>query len=96
MSSEASVAKKQEKKRPKTSKKPEEWVEVPVKKDLRKKKTKKAAARLERTRRTRPEVVLIKPAEGMRYATILRDFKKHLNSDELGIIVQGIRETYWW
>ena len=45
MSQETSVAMKHEKKRPKTSKKPEECVEDPVEKDLRKKKTKKAAKR---------------------------------------------------
>ena len=37
--------------------------------------------------------MLIKPAEGIGYASILRDLKKRVNSDELGATVQGIRET---
>ena len=37
--------------------------------------------------------MLIKPAEGMSYATILRKLKKHVSPDELGATVQGIRET---
>ena len=40
-----------------------------------------------------PEAVLIKAAEGMSYASILRELKKRLNPDELGATVQGIRET---
>ena len=44
-------------------------------------------------RRARSEAVHIKPAEGMSYATILRDLKKRVNPDELGTTVQGIRET---
>ena len=47
----------------------------------------------EKPRRARPEAVLIKPAEGMSYASILRELKKRVNPDELGATVQGIRET---
>ena len=36
--------------------------------------------------------MLIKPAEGMSYASILRELKKRVNPDELGATVQGIRE----
>ena len=44
-------------------------------------------------RRARSEAVLIKPAEGMSYASILRELRKRVNPDELGATVQGIRET---
>ena len=37
--------------------------------------------------------MLIKPAEGMSYASILRELKKRVDPDELGATVQGIRET---
>ena len=43
----------------------------------------------EKPRRPCLEAVLIKPAEGMS----LRDPKRCVNSDELGVKVQGIRET---
>ena len=66
--------------------------EVPARKILQK-ETKKAAKIPERRKRTRPEAVLIKPVEGMSYATILRDLKKRVHPDELGVIVQRIRET---
>ena len=79
--------------RPKASNKEEEWVEVPKKKDLRKKKVKKPSKTPEKPRRARPETVLIKPAEGMSYASILRELKKRVNPNELGATVQGIRET---
>ena len=62
-------------KRPKASNKEEEWVEVPKKKDLRKRKGKKSSKTPEKPRRARPEAVLIKPAEGMSYASILRELK---------------------
>ena len=80
-------------KRPKASKKEEEWVVVPRKKDLRKKKGKKPSNTPEQPRHARSEAVLIKPAEEMSYATILRELKKRVNPDELGATVQGIRET---
>ena len=41
----------------------------------------------------RSEAVLIKPAEGISYASILHDLKRRVNPDELGLTVQGIRET---
>ena len=81
-------------KRPKASHKEEEWMEVPNKKDLRKKKVKKPTRAPEKPRRPRPEAVLIKPAEAMRYASILRKLKKRVNPDELGAIFQGIRKTH--
>ena len=79
-------------KRHEASKKEEEWVVVPRKEDLRKKKGKKPSNTPEKPRRARPEAVLIKPVEGMRYATILRELKKRVNPDELGATVQVIRE----
>ena len=84
-----STAKKSAEKRPKASNKEEEWVEVPNRKDLRKKKKKekKLSRTLEESRRARPEAVLIKPAEGMSYASILRELKKRVNPDELGATV---------
>ena len=70
-------------------------MEVPNRKDLRKKKKqeKKLSRMQEKSRRLRTESVLIKPAEGMSYASILRGLKKRVNPDELGATVQGIRET---
>ena len=47
----------------------------------------------ERPSRTRPEAVLIKPAERMSYTSILRELKKRVNPDELGAAVPGIRKT---
>ena len=69
------------------------WVEVPARKNLQKKKRKKAARTPERPSYARPKAVLIKPAEGMSYASILRELKKRVNPDELGATGQGIRET---
>ena len=80
-------------KRPKASKKEEEWVVVPRKKDLRKKKGRKPSNTSVKPRRARPEVVLINPAQGMSYSIILRELKKRVNPDELDATVQGIRET---
>ena len=76
-------------KRPKASNKEKEWVEVPDRKDLRKKKKqgKNLSRTQEKSRRARSEAVLIKPAEGMRYASILRGLKKRVNPDELGATV---------
>ena len=70
-SPEETNIKKPVEKRPKASNKEEEWVEVPNKKDLRKKKVNKPTRTPERPRRPRPEAVLRKPAEGMSYATLL-------------------------
>ena len=82
-------------KKPRASNKEKEWVEVPNRKDLRKKKKKekKPSRTPEKSRHACPEAVLIKPAEGMSYDSILRELKKHVNPDELGATVQGIRET---
>ena len=93
VSPEVLVVTKPMEKRPKASKNKEEWVAVPSKKDLRKKRGKKPSKTSEQPRRARPEAVLIKPAEGMSYATILRERKMRVNSDELGATVQGIRDT---
>ena len=92
-SPEVSAAKNPTEKRPKDSNKEKEWVEVPKKKDLQKRKGKKPSKTQEKPRRARPEAVLIKPTEGMSYASILRELKKRVNPDELGATVQGIRET---
>ena len=73
---------------PKASNKEEEWVEVPNKKDPGRRKERS----LPKHSRPRPEAVLIKPAEGTSYASILRKLKNHVNPDELGATVQGIRE----
>ena len=37
--------------------------------------------------------MLIKPAEGVSYAAILKDLSKHIKPDILGVTVHGIRET---
>ena len=41
----------------------------------------------------RPVAVFMKPAEGVSCASILKDLKKQVNSDELGVAVQDIKET---
>ena len=92
-SPEETKTKKPAEKRLKASNKEEQWVEVPNRKDLRKKKVKKPTRTPERPRRPRPEAVLIKPAEGMSYTSILRELKKRFNPDELGATDQRIRET---
>ena len=67
------AAKKPEEKRPKTSKQPEEWVEVPARKDLRKKeKPKSETRRTDQPERARKEAVLIRPSEGVSYAASLK------------------------
>ena len=93
-SPEVSTAKKPAEKRPRAFNKEKEWVEVPNRKDLRnkKKKEEKLSTTPEKSRHARPEAVLIKPAKGMSYASILRELKKRVNPDELGATVQGIRE----
>ena len=70
-------------------------MKVSNRKSLRnkKEKEKKLFTTPEKSRRTHPEAMLIKPAEGMSYASILRELKKRVNPDELGATVQGIRET---
>ena len=61
-SPEVPAAKKPAEKRRKASNKEKEWVEVPNRKDLRKKKKqeKKLSRMQEKSRRARPEAVLIK------------------------------------
>ena len=68
-------------------------MEVPTRKDLRKKKSKPEAKKPEWPRCARPKAVLIKPVERVSYAAILKDIKKRVKPDELGVVVQGIRET---
>ena len=87
--------KKPAEKRPRATNKEKEWLEVPNRKDLRnkKKKERKLSTTPEKSRRARPEAVLIKPAGEMSYASILRELKNRVNPDELGATVQGIRKT---
>ena len=66
---------------------------VPARKSLRKKKPKPEAKKPDWKRRARPEAVLIKLTEGVSYAAILKDLKKHVKPDKLGVTVHGIRET---
>ena len=40
-----------------------------------------------------PKAVLVKPTEGVSYAAILKSLKSRVNPKELGVTVQGIRET---
>ena len=80
-------------KRPKASPREKEWMKVPARKSLRKKKPKPEPKKLDWPRRAHPEAVLIKPTEGVSYAAISKDLKKHVKSDELGVTVHGIRET---
>ena len=65
---------------------------MPARKSLRKKKPTPEAKKSDWPRRARPEAVLIKPTEGVSYAAILKDLKKHLKPDELSVKVHGIRE----
>ena len=57
------------------------------------KKPKPEAKKSDWPRRTRPEAVLLKPAEGVCYAAISKNLKKHVKPDELGVTVLRIRET---
>ena len=76
-----------------TSKQLEEWVEVPASRDLRKKKKLKPAPKKpERPKRARSEAVIIKPAEGVSYAAILKNLKSRVNPEKLGVRIGGIRE----
>ena len=93
-SPEVSAAKKPSELRPKASNKEEESVVVPTRKNLQKRKRKKAERTPKRHSHARPEAVIMKPVEGMSYALILRDLKKRVNPNELGATVQGIRETH--
>ena len=62
-------------------------MKFPTMKNLRKKKHKP-----EWLRRARPEVVLVNSTEEVSYAAILKVPKKRVQSDELGLTVQGIRQ----
>ena len=94
VSPEVKAAKQPVEKRPRTSKQPEEWVEVPARRDLRKKKKSKPAPKKpERPKRARSKAVIIKPAEGVSYAAILKNLKSRINPEELGFRIGGIRET---
>ena len=66
ISPQDTAAKKPVVKRPKTSKKDEEWVEVPARKNLRKKKPKPEVKESECLRRDSAEAVLIKPAKNIK------------------------------
>ena len=74
-------------------------MKIPARKSLRKKKPKAEAKKPDWPRRAHPEAVLIKTTEGVSYADILKDLKKHVKPDELCVTVHGIRETRsktWW
>ena len=62
-------------------------------KERREKELKLGTRNPESSRRARPEAVLVKPAEGVSYATILRSLKSRVNPKELGIRAQGTRAT---
>ena len=90
---EVMAAEKPVEKRPKTSKHPEKWVAVPLRKDLRKKKLKPTSKKPEQPKRARSEAVIIKPLEGVSYVAILKNQKSRVNPEELGVKIEGIRET---
>ena len=75
--------KKPEEKRPKASKHPEEWVEVPVKKNIRKKR-KPEEKKPVRSRLSQSEAILIKPSERGCNAAILKNLKNRVDPEELG------------
>ena len=66
--------------------KEEEWVKV------RQQNPKQEAKKPEWLRCARPKAVLMKLAEEVSYAAILKDLKKRVKPEKLGVIVQGIRE----
>ena len=68
-------------------------MEVPARKNLRKKNPKPEAKKPDWPRRGRPDEVQIKPVEGVSYAAIVKNLKKHVKPDELGVTVHGIRKT---
>ena len=80
-SPEVSAAKKPAKKRPKASNEEEKWVEVPARKNLLKKKRNNAERTPKRHSQALPEALLIKPVQGISYASILRELKKRVNPD---------------
>ena len=57
-------------------------------------KPKMKVEKTERRRCARLQAVLIKPAEGVCYALILKDLKKQVNPEKLSVIVKDIREIH--
>ena len=47
----------------------------------------------ERPKRVRSKAVIIKPAEGVSYAAILKNLKNRVNLEELGVTIRGISWT---
>ena len=90
-SPEVSVAKKPAEKRPKASNKEEEYVEVLTRKNLQKRKRKKARRTPKRHSHARPEAVLMKPVATIQSYGISRSASTLINK---GAKVQGIRETH--
>ena len=78
---------KKSEKRTRTSKKEEEWMEVPARKALQKKESKPGVRKLETSRHARTKAVLVKLAEEVSYGTILMSLKSKVNPEELGITV---------
>ena len=92
-SPEKSATGKPEEKRPKALKQSEEWVKVPIKKNLCKKKPKPVPRKPERSKRASSKAVVIKPSKGVRCAAIMKNLKSRVNPEELGVVIGGIRET---
>ena len=67
-------------------------MEVSTRKNRRKEKTITETKKLERPRRARPEVVLIKPAEAVSYAEFLKNLSEHVKPVKMGVIILGVRE----
>ena len=68
-------------------------MEVPARKDPRKKKKAKVETRKsERPERARSEAVLIKLSEGASYAATLKNVKSRVNPEDLGVTNSRIRE----
>ena len=78
----------------KNLKKPEVWMKVPSKKDLRTKgKSKLETRKPERPKRVHFEAVLIKSVKGVSYVAILKNLQSRVNPEELGVMISGVRET---
>lgn len=74
------------------------WQQVETKKTKKKKKKeerrKKSDGRTrQRSRRLRPNALVIKPSEGMTYADVLSKVKKDTTLQEVGLAVTGVRKT---
>ena len=89
VSPQDTVAKKPEVKRPKASTKEKKWLEIPTRKNLQEQTPKPEAKKRKWTRCSRPEAVLIKPAEGVSYSVILKDLKNRVKPNDLSVTVQG-------